>query len=218
LNSPYSQLLQELLNEIDLCVQNNLSDAKKFEGCFWTAVKCYGKLARGIVNAGFANTAEEIEFFKKTKPKFTAFIEFFVISTEALWFINSESICLAGFWKEEMNKYTRFRERHHSFIEYLEKGESGMDHHYFLQRKTDADSSFQSVMFEESLEMHSPKDWLVRSYLAHKMYFRFAQQKLATVIKAEKQAANEGQGTESPRMTASFSHTLLQYLEESGLN
>jgi hypothetical protein len=193
-------------------------EAKQLESCFWAAIKSYGKLKRQVLKTCFANKEEEIEFFKEIKPKFTAFIEFFVIATESLWFVKNESVNPILFWKDEMEKYARFCERHHAFVHYYEKGARELDDDYFLQTTEDSAGDFQSMMFEDSTELHSSKDWLVRSYLAHRMYFGFAKEKLKTLTFAGDQNQDDSLKFKIPEISGSFSDSLLQYLDESGLN
>ena len=218
---PYLELYQELLNEIDKCAQENAAKTEKqFEASFAVSVRYYEKLKRLALQNGFANTQEEIEFFRNIKPRFTAFIEFSVIATEALWFIENSLSCPRQFWKEEMDKYGRFCERHHSFIEYYTTGQTHLDETYFLRATAEATSDFQSQVFDDSCLLDSSKDWILRSYFAHKMYHGFAQEKAAAMdhsnagrlspsgLKADGSSADDP----SREIQPSFSSRLLRYL------
>ena len=208
----YSNLLKELSKELDDCWRNDLPEVKRFENCFWIADKFCKNIERQVLQKGFANEDEEIRFFKEIKPQFAALVEFFVIATEALWFVGSEVVCSKAFWKEETDKYKRFRERQHPFVSYYEAGETHLDAEFFLKASEDSISEVQSILFDESHHMHSRKDWLVRSYLANKMYHGFAQEKLKT-IESAKQQGNDLEAAQTGGKGDSFSASLLNYLK-----
>src|ERR1051326_6487778 len=103
-------------------MKTNLSEAERFEKCFWLAIKCNRKLKKMVLAKGFTNEEEEIEFFREVKLRFACLIEFFVIASEASWYISSNGSGLGIFWEEELERYARFYRKHHSFIGYYESG------------------------------------------------------------------------------------------------
>jgi len=221
LKSPYSELFHSLLKEIDKCVETDLPHTVQFQNCFWASVKWYKTLKQLVMTNGFAREFEEIDFFRCIKPRFTCFIEFFVISSEALWFVNSKAECPFIFWEQEMEKYTRFYNRYSFFIDYYESGKHHYDSEYFLKTKAKAFNDIHSKLFDESPALHSSKDWLVRSYFAHKMYFRFAQDKLSGIVNSPQQKLNNRANQKSVKqnsqhMPGSFSELLVGYMNSIG--
>ena len=107
LKSPYSELYRKLLKEIDQCVEVDLPETDRFQNCFWICVKWNKNLKELALMNGFKSESDEIEFFRDIKPRFTCFTEFFVIASEALWFVNNKAECPSIFWKEEIEKYSR---------------------------------------------------------------------------------------------------------------
>src|SRR4029079_2679872 len=89
LKSPYSELFHKLLKEMDECMEVDLPETDRFQNCFWICVKWNKNLKELALMNGFKSEAEEIEFFRYIKPRFTCFTEFFVIASEALWFVNN---------------------------------------------------------------------------------------------------------------------------------
>jgi len=155
LKSPYSELFHSLLKEIDKCVETDLPHTVQFQNCFWASVKWYKTLKQLVMTNGFAREFEEIDFFRCIKPRFTCFIEFFVISSEALWFVNSKAECPFIF------------------------------------------------------------------YFAHKMYFRFAQDKLSGIVNSPQQKLNNRTNQKSVKqnsqhMPGSFSELLVGYMNSIG--
>src|SRR5690349_11794615 len=86
----YLELFHSLLNEIEQNWQMDIPEAEQLQLSFWTSLKHYKQLKEHALTYGFANDAAEIEYFREVKPKFTCFIEFFVISSEATWFENNK--------------------------------------------------------------------------------------------------------------------------------
>jgi hypothetical protein len=174
------ELFDKLLNGIEQCMKTNLPESDRFQNCFWAAIQHYKRLKRHAMDSGFASYQEEIEFFREIKPKFTSYIEFFVICTEALWYTNNCGDCPSIFWKEEAERYDRFCKRYYPFILYYESGKRDLDENYFLQATRDSVSGIYSKMFDEKPFLYSSKDWLVRSYLAHKMYDAYVKEQMIT--------------------------------------
>jgi hypothetical protein len=176
--SPYSEQFNQLVEDMQYCMQNSVHETDRYKNCFWIAIRHYRNLKQLVLKRGFADSFEEINFFRDVKPKFACFVEFFVIASEAVWFADNSAECSHAFWEEEAEKYSRFCKRHSPFIDYYESGNRYLDEEYFLQETADPLSDIYSRMFDGKPFLHSSKDWLVRSYLAHKMYFRFVQEKL----------------------------------------
>jgi len=212
LQSPYSQLLRNFLNEIDECMISDLSETDRFQNCFWLCVKWNKNLRELALMNGFKNSLEEIQFFRDIKPRFSCFTEFFVIVSEAVWFVNNKAECPSIFWKEEVEKYLRFCHRYAFFINYYESGNQIYDQEYFLRATAEAFSDIHSKMLDENPALRSSKDWLVRSYFAHKMYFGFVQDKLAEIKNSSKDQINNTIHYKSQQMRGRFSELLVSYL------
>jgi hypothetical protein len=209
LKSPYSKLFKELLKEIDQCMEADIPQTERFQNGFWISVKWNKNLKELALMNGFVSEVEEIEFFRNIKPRFACFTEFFVIASEATWFVNNKVECASIFWKEEMEKYSRFRNRYYFFIDYYEKGKHNYDKEYFLRATAEAFSDIHSKMLDDTPGLRSSKDWLVRSWLAHKMYFGFAQDKLDGILNPAKDKFAKGRNNKSKEL--SFSELLYSY-------
>ena len=214
---PYCRLFLDLLKRIDQCMMAELPETERLQNCFWTSVQCYRKLKELVLDNGLKNESDEIYFFRNVKPKFASFIEFFVLCTEAMWFVENKVQCAASFWREELEKYSRFCNRYNVFIRYYQSGDNRHDSAYFLRTTADALSDIHSKMFDEHPILHSSKDWILRSYLANKMYFRFAQEKLDSVllVQNEKNVVQNRYGSglkNAHHAQDSFSALLVDYM------
>jgi hypothetical protein len=176
--APYRGVFDKLLNEIDTAMQKNVPLGDCFRNCFWISLKYYKEVKELALEKAFADESDEIGFFREVKPKFTCFMEFFVMCSDAVWVVENGVDSPAFFWKEELEKYSRFRKRHFSFIDYYESGRRVLDEKFFLRATADSVSDIYSKMFDENPPLHSSKDWVVRSYLAHKMYHGFVMENL----------------------------------------
>jgi len=212
LKSPYVQLFRNLLKEIDECMAADLLETDRFQNCFWVCVKWNKNLRELALMTGFKNGLEEIKFFRDIKPRFSCFTEFFVIASEAAWFVCKSGEDRSIFWKEEIEKHLRFCNRYAFFINYFESGNQIYDKEYFLRATAEAFSDIQSKMLDETPALRSSKDWLVRSYFAHKMYFGFIQAKLAEIDNPSKQGCNKTINGRSQPMPGRFSELLVSYL------
>jgi hypothetical protein len=184
-NPEYQEMFGKLLSDIENCMKQDLTEAEQYQNCFWTAAKHYKLLKNHVLMNGFLNDGEEIEYFREVKPKFTCFIEFFVIASEALWFSTSRAECVTHFWKEEAEKYSRFCIKHHDLIQYYTKNITKLDREYFMQATADPISAMYSKMFDEPPFLYSSKDWQVRSFLAHTMYAGFVKDKIKNLKKSQ---------------------------------
>jgi hypothetical protein len=220
LKSPYSELFHKLLKEMDECMEVDLPETDRFQNCFWICVKWNKNLKELALMNGFKSESEEIEFFRYIKPRFTCFTEFFVIASEALWFVNNKAECPSIFWKEEIEKYSRFCNRYSFFLDYYQSGKHNYDREYFLRATAEKFGDIHSKMLEDTPALRSSKDWLVRSCLAHKMYFRFAQDKLATIVNSLNAKFDNVLGNKAAKQKSdrpkSFSQLLISYLHSVG--
>ena len=220
LKSPYSELFHKLLKDMDECMEVDLPEADRFQNCFWICVKWNKNLKELALMNGFKSEAEEIEFFRDIKPRFTCFTEFFVIASEALWFVNNKAECPSIFWKEEIEKYSRFCNRYSFFLDYYQSGKHNYDKEYFLRATAEKFGDIHSKMLEDTPALRSSKDWLVRSCLAHKMYFRFAQDKLASIVGSPDENINNRPDSKvikpASQIPQSFSELLISHLHSVG--
>ena len=178
MKSHYLQLFNALLDELDQCAQTGLHERKRFEQCFWISRKYNKTLIQLLEEYPFLNEMDEIDFFRNIKPKFTCFTEFFTIASESLMCVPDSPQRAIAFWNDEIKRYIRFRRRHTSFVSYYENGKFNFDRDYFLRSTCQKVGSLNAMIFDESPEFHSPGDWLIRSLLAHKMYSRYAEDKV----------------------------------------
>src|SRR6186713_104273 len=130
----YQEYHQELLNAIILCEESERSEMEAIEACFKCSLDIWGRLQKHIKQNTFASREEEIYFFKKVKPQFTAYIEYYTCRYHALLFRPAEdALELARFWRWELRKIEKFYETHKDFCCYVREGFTEKDDEYFLR-------------------------------------------------------------------------------------
>jgi hypothetical protein len=175
-------IYQEMMNAIAECMKATKIDM--IATCFWTACKYWGKLKNITDRNFFENAANEIDFFRNIKPRFTAQIQYFTILEEVLMFLPKTALMQIEYWKEEQKRYWRFCQKHREFVNYYESLSVYLDSVYFVRVSMDWVPAHQPVSYDMDKNFCSSHDHLVRGLLAHKMYNEYVKEKL-NLIKNE---------------------------------
>src|SRR5689334_8466937 len=101
MNSYCEKFYQHLQRDIELCKATTISYHKEVESCFGTVVKYWMELSEKLSKHEFQSDEEEIEFFKKWKPKFISEIEYYNLIYHSLLFQPAEPNSLISFWGRE---------------------------------------------------------------------------------------------------------------------
>lgn len=178
----YRQLHRDMLGEIDYCQQWHSSENEIVETCYRTVLNYYDKLKKLVMDEDFEDEAEEIDFFRNVKPAFTCYIEYFVLLSEALFFVH-EVDCATKFWSEEKKRFIRFCEEHDFFVKYYEAGRQDSDVNFFLRENNDFRFVTIAHYYDRDPVFCTSHDQLVRSYLANKKYYEYCNKKIDALIK-----------------------------------
>lgn len=167
-----------MVNEIEKCQNLDISESQRAEQCYWIACDYYFKLKELVRKAPFKNESEEIEFFRDIKPRFTAYMEYFINLVEILPLAENDTSRSGKLWDEEMLRYSRFYRKNQEFIEYYNNGCTHMDRAYFLRSEKKLCNGSKAIVFDADTQFSTSHDGLVRSLLAYKMYIEYIQKKL----------------------------------------
>ena len=168
----YENLYQNMLRDINQSWQLPQPDSEKSESCFWIAHDHWNRLKTWVRLHGFASEEAEIDFFRNTKPGFTAYIEYFITLSESLMFVPEEPVAERVFWDEERKRYERFVVKNKDFVDYYEKGSTEQDRLFFL-RKSYHPESMPAVHYDTDLDFSTGFDQVLGSYLAFKKYLEY---------------------------------------------
>ena len=104
------------------------------------------KIKRKAVHHQFKSQNEEIDFFKKTKPKFVSkliyYNEIYKIETRKPY--GGERV-LRKYLQKQLNKLKRFFDDQLEFYKYYRTGSTYLDHKFFLREKHDIKLNFHST-------------------------------------------------------------------------
>jgi hypothetical protein len=175
----YQLLYHDMLADIERCMQLELPNEERIEACFWVASNYWEKLKELLEGREFKDDSDEIEFFRNVKPRFTCYIEYFILLSEALVFVPEDKKCAIAFWEEESRRFNRFCTRNQIFVSYYESGKRSKDNIYFLRKNAD-DLSFvlSAPVYDVDVAFCSSRDQIVRRYLAYKMFNEYAKKRL----------------------------------------
>jgi hypothetical protein len=186
----YQLLHLEMLADINRCMQLDLPEEERFEACFWLSVEYWDKLKKTIKEREFRNEDEEIDFFKNVKPRFTCYIEYFILLNGSLLFIPETKEKILTYWEGEVHRYKRFCDRHEEFLNYYRKGSHFEDKTYFLRENNLVGVALAAPPYDTELKFCTSHDPFIRSYLAYKMYAEYALNKLTSIMESENQKEN----------------------------
>ncbi len=193
----YELLYNDMLRDIERCLQLPHPEKENAERCFWIGKKYWGKLKDVVKEKGFKEASQEIEFFRDVKPQFTFHIEYFVILSEALRFApkltpvpDEVAGCLKSevweaatkrgiidYWENEGKRFKRFYDKHSEFIEYYESGKRDNDSIYFLRENDVAKDLAISSLYDRDTTYSTSHERLLRTYLANKKYWEYCKEK-----------------------------------------
>lgn len=173
----WEPLYDQLLAELAQCRDGDKPEADQAECGYRIAVE-YWLLAKQKFMARVMQVDdEEIEFFREIKPRFTAYIEYYLILNQAVLFVPEEQLNETSYWQEEQTRYKRFYERNKDFIAYYESGSIDKNYHYFLERNNYTDAPSHERIYEDG-DCRSSHDHLVRGLLANQLYSAYVQERL----------------------------------------
>jgi len=156
------------------CFLSSGEELEKVTEAYWIAENHWAKLK--AVMLPFTTEQDEIKFFKKVKPAFTCYMEYYSLLSEALVYAGKlEPAAIPRFWQQETERFHHYYGRNSDFISYIEKDTTYLDTDYFL-RRTSKDTN---GLFGSEPGFTAAQDYKVRTYMARLKYFNYCTEKLA---------------------------------------
>lgn len=177
MNPAYECLHKEMLQDIGRTIQLDLPEPEKIGSCFWVAANHWDELKKRICPSVFDDPDTEIDFFRNVKPRFTGYIQYFTIVSEALLFVPEKRGNEITYWEEEMKRYNIFCNKHEEFVAYYKSGNTDMDAHYFTRASEDSPNLHPLMTYDADKKFCSTHDWVIRGLVAHDLYHEFAKNK-----------------------------------------
>lgn len=176
----YRDLFREMLRKLANCHSPDSDETEQVSRSFWIAVDYWEKVKMQFLSQ---QDAHEITFFKHVKPRFTAYIQFYTILSEALYFVPQHLPQQLQFWQEEGERPAWFEYSHSSFIHYMSRGDTHSDKLYFSRLPANYSPEGFLFSYDNDLQACSLKDRELSSWLAYQRYDRYCQRKLKEIRK-----------------------------------
>lgn len=133
MNSFFSELYDRLLSEIGQCEQESADPSSYIECCFHRCERACMEIDNVISSTDFQSSAEEIEFFRNVKPRFTGLTEFYSILYRTELFAPESEKDRQEFLPLELERVQQFFEKNAEFVDYLRSGDTSRDAIYFVR-------------------------------------------------------------------------------------
>jgi hypothetical protein len=171
----WQRLYDELRLAISQTLRENPLTVDHAETGYRIAMEFWVKL-RGLVHqSGFRDEQEEIAFFSAVKPKFTGLCEFFQLLYQYRLFCPPHNTKTNAFHEHELDKITRFREFHASFLSFYRnrKKDPILLQQYFLRRTFNAERRIFIPPYDAHPDYYTNGDWIVTQFIGNLRYQRF---------------------------------------------
>ena len=182
MNAKYNQLLNELieqLNFINLEIDDTLVRCEKGIEIISKSVK---KLKAQFIKDNFTTEAQEIEFFKNIKPKFTSKLIYYniVYKIEARMPYGGERV-VKKYLNSELEKIKNYFYNNHEFNKYHRTGSVYLDNKYYVRGEIDIKLAIDSFFFEVDQSFATSHDFKLAKILAHDLVQVYLEDKLRSI-------------------------------------
>lgn len=170
-------LYQQLQRQLAGCRSKDLCCEKAIECCFAVANYWWNKVKEKVNSYEFKGDEEEIEFFRRLKPKFTAQIEYYGLLYHAAMFEPPGIDAGLIFWRGEYSRLQKFEAENTSFLACYKKYRHQRTAYYFLRKHFTGSYSGPSL-YDVGTKAITNGDGPAATYLALKNYQPYVRQKL----------------------------------------
>ena len=182
MNAKYNQLLNELieqLNFINLEIDDTLVRCEKGIEIISKSVK---KLKAQFIKDNFTTEAQEIEFFKNIKPKFTSKLIYYniVYKIEARMPYGGERV-VKKYLNSELEKIKNYFYNNHEFNKYHRTGSVYLENKYYVRGEIDIKLAIDSFFFEVDQSFATSHDFKLAKILAHDLVQVYLEDKLRSI-------------------------------------
>ncbi len=140
------QFYEEMLQDIKLCRRKGLDVQEELESCFEMATNYITQLSKDVSGYQFGSEMDEILFFKKIKPLFTAEAEYFTYCYHAGMFKDmtgqDSPAELESFYRRQLQRRSKFSRENPAFYSYMESEGTDKDSCWFRRLPDDPARSF----------------------------------------------------------------------------
>jgi hypothetical protein len=179
MSQTHLEYYQQLLAALAVCEEGTAEEMEKIESGFKCSLEYWGKVQKHIKQNGFSSPAEEIYFFKKVKPRFTSYIEYYTCRYHAVLFMPVDDPSeLLNFWRWEMRKTEKFFETNEAFCQYMRDDATDRDEEYFLRAGDGRTRVKSGGIHDVDPTTATTGDALVAMICAYEMYQSYIREEM----------------------------------------
>lgn len=175
----YQEHYRQLLTATASWQESEMPELEKIETCFKCSLNYWSEVKQLVKMHGFQASGEEIHFFKRIKPLFTANIEYYTHRYHALLFMPSnDDLELRRFWEWEIRKIERFYENNREFCRYMREDATDKDAEYFTRTANHLPPLLNGRFYDLDPETATSHDYLVAAIVAYELYEQFIRKEM----------------------------------------
>ena len=180
MNQLAEQLFRAMQEDMEHCRKKDLGRLCELECCFHIAESYWTKLRQQVCQYEFTTVADEVKFFKMSKPKFTSEVDYYSLLYHAELFRSEvhDTVELLKFWTREKQRLKRFRLENEEFFDYYKGGCTDMDEIYFIRRNSDLSNFPKARVYDLEEKAATSHDPLVSMTLALERYMEFIEEEM----------------------------------------
>ena len=164
-----------MLENIQWTMESGLPESQRVDSCCRITVDYWNKLKMVLKERGFKDDKDEIDFFRNVRRRFTSYIEYMMLLREALFSVPAEIKNAIDYWTKEIDRFKRFYDDNIDFIVYYGRKDWHHNSIYFLRRNNRSNNNQSVHSYNADPEYCTSHDPLISSYLAYKMYAKYAR-------------------------------------------
>lgn len=148
--------------------------------------KGFAELKEVVSEYNFGSIAEEIDFFKITKPKlFCKLIYYRKIFNIEMMRPNGQNNSLKNYFLNELNQLEDFYNKNNDFYKYYRSGSTHLDKYFFLRGKHDLQMTVETFYFERDPKFSTICDFKVAKILANELLCIYLNDEISKIEQPE---------------------------------
>lgn len=153
-----------------------MADWESIEQCFLLCSSYWEKIREMLMAYSFGSAAEEIQFFRDIKTRFTSEMEYLGLLCQANMFQPEDLASRFRFWKRETQCLEEFSRRYPDFYHYYKSRKTNRDKQYYT-RSNNWEGIFPlSGLYIEDKHCATGYDHLLACIIAREQYNEYALQ------------------------------------------
>lgn len=192
-------LIAELDSQLQFIRLETEGNIKTAELSIKVLLSVIAKLKKFTLRYKFKNEADEIYFFKHSKPEFISKLIYHnrILNIETKKPYGGEKV-IRKYLNNELDKLKRFFDNNLEFYKYHRTNSTYLDHKYFIRGKHDIKLSLDTFYFEADHRFCTSHDYKVAKIIAHDLVQVFLEDEIASLDRKELKAQSKSEVLPKP--------------------